>query len=65
VTETPDGPYEAEAEMEDVDEGPDVPDLSGEIDNEPADGEEYPEVEVQDPEGTEVPEVNKHTDEEA
>lgn len=39
---------------------PDVPDLSGESDNEPDDSAEYPEVESQDEEGTEVPDQNKH-----
>lgn len=39
---------------------PDVPDLSGESDNEPQEGVEEPEADTQDPEGTEVPEQNKH-----
>lgn len=42
-------------------EGDDIPELSGEPDNEPVDAPE-PEVEDldQDPEGIEIPEQNKH-----
>ena len=38
----------------------DVPELSDEPDNEPVEGTEPPDVDDQDPEGTEVPEQNKH-----
>lgn len=58
-----DQPNEAEF-VQDDSEDPDVPDLSEEADNEPDDNAEFVVETTQDPEGTEVPDVNKHEDEE-
>ena len=46
------------AEVEQADE--EVPELSDEPDNEPVEGVELPDVDVQDPEGSERPERDKH-----
>lgn len=46
------------AEVEQADE--EIPELSGEPDNEPLEGVNAPDVDVQDPEGTERPERDKH-----
>jgi hypothetical protein len=51
-------------DLEEEVDGPDVPDLSGNPDNEPEEGVEEPAVDTHDPEGTEVPEQNKHAEEE-
>jgi hypothetical protein len=64
VTQIPDGPYESEIELDDS-EDPDVPELNTDSDNQPDAKAAYEEVDTQDPEGTEVPKVNKHTDGEA
>lgn len=60
MSETPDGPYEAEVDLLDDAEDPDVPELNTDSDNEPDDSTTYPEVEVQDAEATERPAQNKH-----
>lgn len=41
-------------------EAEEIPDLVDEPDNDPDDSAEYVEVETQDPEGTERPEVDRH-----
>ena len=51
-------PLGDQAEAIEADE--EVPELIDEPDNEPVEGEELPDVEVQDPEGTERPERDKH-----
>ena len=58
--------YVSESPLGDATEVPDdleetdVPELSDEPDNEPVEGTEPPDVDDQDPEGTEAPEQNKH-----
>ena len=46
------------SEVEQADE--EIPELSDEPDNEPVEGTDPPDVDVQDPEGTERPERDKH-----
>jgi hypothetical protein len=60
MSETPLGDAVEPEEIDDDAEDPDVPDLSGEADNEPDDSTPAPEVETQDDEATEAPEQNKH-----
>lgn len=43
-----------------VEQNEEIPELSDEPDNEPVEGTDPPDVDVQDPEGTERPERDKH-----